>query len=455
MDPVRVLVTMPEAAPLTAQAIAAAGTVSGALAPHLAGLPQSLVLDAGYAPVPIRRGTAQLVVHRLSAAVGADPLAPPGYVVRATVDRADLPAATAVRDPVGRSRVFSDPGIGLMPVCPGDKPVGTVADLRRLLGIERIAALGMDGAGVAVAVVDNGIALDFLAAHGLHPALDATASWTPSADVAPGKAKPDHGSMCAFAVLQSAPRATLLDYPVLRSTRQGDSPFDGYLSDAIAAYGELLKVMSRSAAERGFQSLVVSNSWGVFSPSWDFPKGMAGRYIDNAAHPFHRAVQDLQAAGADILFAAGNCGADCPDAACEYPAGEPTITGANAYAEVVTVAAVDVTHAIAGYSSRGPGAIAPQKPDLAAYSHFLGSEVFGPGTADSGTSAACPVAAGIVAALRSKLPFREGVAATSPAAVKQRLMADAQQVAGEPAHSLATGAGILDTAGFDRLAATT
>jgi subtilisin family serine protease len=40
-----------------------------------------------------------------------------------------------------------------------------------------------------------------------------------------------------------------------------------------------------------------------------------------------------------------------------------------------------------------------RKPDLAAYSHFAGSGVY---PADTGTSAACPVAAGVAAALRQK-----------------------------------------------------
>ncbi len=43
----------------------------------------------------------------------------------------------------------------------------------------------------------------------------------------------------------------------------------------------------------------------------------------------------------------------------------------------------------------------PEKPDLVAYTHFLGSEVFGPNSPDSGTSTACPVAAGCLAAIRT------------------------------------------------------
>src|SRR5439155_8738184 len=73
--------------------------------------------------------------------------------------------------------------------------------------------------------------------------------------------------------------------------------------------------------------------------------------------------------------------------------------------EVLTLGGCDVNHDRVGYSSEGPSiaGMFPQKPDLTAYTHFLGSKsrrIFLP---DSGVSASCAVAAGCVAALRSKL----------------------------------------------------
>src|SRR5208283_2321154 len=109
----------------------------------------------------------------------------------------------------------------------------------------------------------------------------------------------------------------------------------------------------------------------------------------------------LVAAGADILFAAGNCGATCPDSRCDNPMVPPTINGANSHPDVITVAGVDTNRQVVGYSSMGPGALSQEKPDIASFTHFLGSEAFGPGSPDSGTSAACPVMAGVIAALRS------------------------------------------------------
>jgi hypothetical protein len=102
------------------------------------------------------------------------------------------------------------------------------------------------------------------------------------------------------------------------------------------------------------------------------------------------------------LFAAGNCGTPCPSSRCGGQT-NPSIIGANAHQDVLTIAGCDVHDQRVGYSSQGPAiaGMGPNKPDLTAYTHFLGSEAFGAGTADSGTSTACPVAAGCVAALRS------------------------------------------------------
>jgi subtilisin family serine protease len=145
---------------------------------------------------------------------------------------------------------------------------------------------------------------------------------------------------------------------------------------------------------------VVSNSWGMFSPTWDFPVGHPGNYSDNPAHPFNVIVASLEAAGADVLFAAGNCGRDCPDGRCQFGSTRP-ICGANSHPAVISVAGVDVKRGRVGYSSQGPGRLAAQKPDMCGYTHFKGSDVY---PADGGTSAACPVLAGFVAAARSKHP---------------------------------------------------
>ena len=70
-------------------------------------------------------------------------------------------------------------------------------------------------------------------------------------------------------------------------------------------------------------------------------------------------------------------GANCPDGRCgdkDIGSGH-SIHGANSVPDVITVAAVTIGDRRLGDSSQGPGGLSKRKPDLAGYSHFLGSEV--------------------------------------------------------------------------------
>ena len=105
--------------------------------------------------------------------------------------------------------------------------------------------------------------------------------------------------------------------------------------------------------------------------------------------------------------------------------------GASAHPDVLCVAGCDTGGLRVGYSSQGPSiaGMFQNKPDLTAYTHFLGSLALGLGSADSGTSAACPVVAGCVAALRTRLPF----GTNPPSALNDQLRAAAVQPSGLPA----------------------
>jgi subtilisin family serine protease len=226
--------------------------------------------------------------------------------------------------------------------------------------------------------------------------------------------------MCAYDVGIAAPKATLLDHALLQSETPGETAMSGLLSDAVLSYSRLLEIIQAIPASR--RSLVVNNSWGMFSSTWDFPVGHPGNYSDNPAHPFNVIVASLEAAGADILFAAGNCGRDCPDSRCQFGTSRP-ICGANSHPSVLSVAGVDTRKRRVGYSSQGPGRIAPDKPDLSSYTHFTGSGVY---PADGGTSAACPVATGVVAAVREKYPS----SVLTPAELRALLFKTAQDLGG-------------------------
>jgi subtilisin family serine protease len=340
-------------------------------------------------------------------------------------------AVTSHPDVVG---VFSDPLIESSIVCPGDPAVGKDADVAKLLAVSKLATAKMDGRGVYLAIVDTGINLAHLQSKGRNPKLDVHNSWTPSGVATTAGQHPlNHGTMCAYDAGIAAPAATFLDYAVLLSTTPGATTMAGLLSDAVLAYSKLRTILNAMPAAK--RAMVISNSWGMFSPAWDFPPGHPGNYSDSPNHPFNIIVASLEAAGADILFAAGNCGKDCPDGRCGF-GGTPPVCGANSHPAVLSVAGVDVNKSRVGYSSQGPGRLSTKKPDIATYTHFVGSGVY---PADGGTSAACPVAAGVVAAVRAKY----STAKLSPLQLRSLLSKTAED-RGKKGFDFDYGWGILD-----------
>lgn len=377
---------------------AGASGVTAALSQAVPGL----TIDAGFPPVQIPQvrtiaGAAPSSVAQASIFSFAPQQST--YLVRGTIPDGDaqtaaLQAATSHPDVVG---IFSDPLIEPSIVCPGDPGIGNSLDVARLVSAAQLRAGGMDGSGVLLAIVDTGINSAHLRARGVTAAVDVARSWTPSGvPTGPGSHPVDHGTMCAFDACIAAPNATLLDYAILQSRTPGSTLMAGLLSDAVLAYSRLRAILAGPPALQG--AMVVSNSWGMYSPGWDFPPGHPGNYSDNPNHPFNVIVGSLEAASADILFAAGNCGRDCPSGKCGFGV-TPSICGANSHPAVLSVGGVDISGARVGYSSQGPGRLARMKPDIMSYTHFAGSGVY---PEDSGTSAACPVAAGIIAAIRSQ-----------------------------------------------------
>lgn len=412
----------------------------------LRGLPASFVVDEDYAPVPIRTAR-QDALARFEEPEGGR------YLLRGEVNEADLPRIRFDAD--GRLRVFSDPRIATMTgVCGSDPPIGTTDDVRSLLDVAGLQRRGMTGTGVAIAIVDNGINLPHLQAMGLMPHLDTRASWTPPSSAGqPGAWPCRHGTMCAYNAALVAPDAKLLDIAAHTHGRFaiGRRRMSVVLSDVIPAFNHLRDLMTLSEDERGFHSLVVSNSWGMFNPDWDTIPGATGSYFDDPRHPFFELLEDLASIGIDLVFAAGNCGPACPDGRCmplPADAAHRRIGGANAHRDVLCVTGVDIHRRLAGYASHGPGTLQHEKPDVASYTHFRGSHAFGANQADTGTSAACPLAAGVVAALRSQFPMDPAIQSRSPAALRDylRKTADNPQQHGWNAEF---GYGVLDTSQFD------
>jgi hypothetical protein len=365
------------------------------------------------------------------------------YLVRGSVEEEELAAfEEEARKNKAVNNIYADVGIEPMIICPGSAPLGTDADVERLLCVPKMQGRNMDGLGVLVAIVDTGINTAYLNSHGKHPTIDLTRSWSWNPGVViPGSVPVDHGTMCAYDVCIAAPKCTILDIALLHalSTPPGGTIMSGMLSDAIRAYSHLLTIMTAPRRPGENRSLVVSNSWGMFNPSWDFPVGHPGNYSDNPAHPFNVIVASLERAGADIVFAAGNCGADCPDGRC-MGVTTRAIYGANSSPSVTCVAGVDTTRARVGYSAIGPGRLSNRKPDICGYTHFKGSGVY---AADGGTSAACPVISGVIAAIRSRRPYSPTDSTTSPAAIRNLLTSTAIDL-GPTGYDYAYGYGVVD-----------
>jgi hypothetical protein len=152
----------------------------------------------------------------------------------------------------------------------------------------------------------------------------------------------------------------------------------------------------------------------------------------------------------DIIFCGNNCGndrncaGDCASGTCLSKT-DQMIMGANTYEEVLTVGGCDTNDRMVGSSSRGPSiaGMYHDKPDLVAYTHFLGSKTVGMDVPDTGVSAACPVAAGCVAALRTRFK-PSGATPVTPRRMFQRLRDTAYMPAwGNPPWTADFGYGII------------
>jgi subtilisin family serine protease len=303
--------------------------------------------------------------------------------------------------------VFSNPRIrATAKVECGDAAVGTSKTVSRRFERARLLAFGLD-----IAIVDTGIKSDpervpiANLAGGWHPT---RSGYQPGTTRREARANGTHGTMCAWNAQLFAPKASIYDYALLQSK---EDSWTGFLSDAIDAFISLI-----AHRERSKRPLVVNNSWAIYDPdSEDLPVGNPGNYSANPSHPFNIVVRRAIAGGADVVFAAGNCGGDCPGERCGECAGEGrSIHGAAGLADVLTVAGVATTRARLGYSSQGPSSITLAKPDLCAYTHFVGSRVYADDEGgDSGTSTAAPLVAGLVAALRTKVPSMSAAALAS------------------------------------------
>jgi subtilisin family serine protease len=302
-------------------------------------------------------------------------------------------------------------------------------DVANYLGVNAIHADGIKGQNIVVAVQDGGItAVD----RTINSSDTSNANW-------PDKLIPNvidgsradwgttgidwgwHGNMCATDVLGMAPEAKLYDLRITNDT----------LSSALANFQWAIDRHRVDGTPH-----IITNSWGYFQRAWD------PDYTTNPNHPVTRKVIEAIDEGIIVLFAAGNCGGNpCADNRCSSDTGTgKDIWGPNGHKRVMTVAAVNKNEDYVGYSSCGPAALDPDKPDFTSVTHFTGFF-----NSDSGTSAATPIAAGVTALLKQASP------SLTQDQAKDVLMATAKDK-GPSGWDLFLGAGIIQAkAAYDNV----
>ena len=253
-----------------------------------------------------------------------------------------------------------------------DSPVHALMDQAPAhVGVPHIWATGYDGAGVSIAIVDTGIdpqhpdlegrivdMLDFTS----DGEFDNNGHGTHCAGIAVGTGRASDGRYRGV-----APGATVVSARVL------DAYGNGMMSDVMAGIDW--------AVSAGVQ--IISLSLGGAGP-------LAGE--DPLVELCHAAV-DL---GVMVCVAAGNTGP-----------GRMTIGSPGSAEKVLTVGAIDRANNIAPFSSRGPTVDGRIKPDVVLPgSEIVAARATGTAlgtpqgqwyTAISGTSMACPMAAGLCA----------------------------------------------------------
>ncbi|NEQ74904.1 MAG: S8 family serine peptidase [Okeania sp. SIO2C9] len=367
-------------------------------------------VDSSYAPVTVESTPEQSMSMRLRSDEEI-------VVVRGTVSRGNIQQLESSYNVI---KVWSDPPIEPFTNCPippcdcvPTTPKGDRLRAAQVMGASQIWARGYQGQGIVIGIVDGGISAEGRTQNGRIP--NVIGGW-PNNDWGTRAEWDEHGNMSSTDALAMAPQAQIYDIRV----SGGDT--SDLLSNALQGFQWAINQYQSNGTPQ-----ILSNSWGIYQ------QNLALDYIDNANHPFNRKVVEAVNAGIIVLFAAGNCGATCPDPRCGDSTGPGRdIWGANGHPLVITVGAVNSNYQLIGYSSSGPAALDQNKPDVCGVSHFTGYF-----NSDAGTSAACPVVAGVVALLK------QANSSAQPAQIKTALQETAAQIGGLRGWNQHSGYGVV------------
>jgi hypothetical protein len=302
------------------------------------------------------------------------------------------------------------------------------------------------GRGVNVVLVDSGLDAVEWTELGLTQGLRYTSlqHLNYQGQTTPEIARHGHAFVMARQIAALAPDAIVHDYAVLppRVSRalipQVGVGVPSLLSDMIAAYAHLAAVMALRRKRGDTSPWVIVNAWSIFERKWRLGQG-----VDRRTAVLNRLIDLLVGLGADVVFAAGNCGQFCPDMRCgetDKGPGRSMIGPAN-HPDVLTLGAVRSDMIWLGYSSQGPGIMgatpaAVEKPDICAPSEFR--ETADGALLSTGTSAACALTAGAIAALREMWP------GPPPADMKAALIAGALKAPEQTGWTGRYGHGVLN-----------
>lgn len=329
--------------------------------------------------------------------------------------------------------------------------IGTRAGARRSLGASALAAKGLRGRAVNVAIIDRGLNREAL----IRDHANCWGGGLAQTGIKPGSAPiTSHGMLVARNVLDIAPEATLYDVPLIPSHILHPECF---ASDASAVLEAVLNRIHESRQQNGAdEAWVLVNAWGIYDRSSEWPVGdytenrhvrygkdASGSPVLILGHPLNNLMQSAVDQGIDVVFAAGNCGQFSLDPRCRGldRGARHSIWGANGHSAVITVGAASIREGWMGYSAQGPLSWADaRKPDLCAPSQFR--EEFDSARLNTGTSTAAALAAGVVAAIRSNHQVNWGPIALPPPRLKEAMIAAARGQGG--IWNGRTGHGMLD-----------
>jgi subtilisin family serine protease len=309
--------------------------------------------------------------------------------------------------------------------CQPTQARGCLLDVATYLGADQLWHDGITGDGVVIGIVDGGVLAEGRMDPNRPGLVPRVIDGWPEANWGTIAGWHGHGNMVAIDALGMAPEASLHDIRI-----SDGSPHSARMSDAIAGIHWAIEKYRSTGTPQ-----VLCCGWGIYQQSHD-PK-----YASDISHPLTRKIVEAMDEGIIVLFAAGNSGQSCPVTWCDGDTGPGKgIWGTNGHPRVMSIAAVNKDEQLIGYSSQGPAALDEHKPDFCGVSHFVGYF-----SSDSGTSAACAVAAGVVALLKHARPT------LTQEAVKRLLKSTAKDI-GPPGWDRHSGSGIIQAkAAYDKL----